>query len=105
MDPHSSVTEHDHDHVRALLNQLFAALDKLLGAPKPAAGTRPHITESEQQFLRLLCHPKGYRLKEIAHITGRSVSTLRTYQERIAERHGIKGQAALGAWAVRNGLV
>ncbi|HQW04785.1 MAG TPA: hypothetical protein PLN12_02740 [Flavobacteriales bacterium] len=43
-------------------------------------------------------------LEEIASIMGCGISTLRTYRDRIAERHGVKGKGALIAWAIANGL-
>jgi len=43
-------------------------------------------------------------LEEIAAIMGCHLSTLRTYRERIAKRHGITGKSALISWAFANGL-
>ncbi|MBL7945178.1 MAG: helix-turn-helix transcriptional regulator [Flavobacteriales bacterium] len=71
-------------------------------APVPAAG-RPPICKAWQQFLRLLCDPRGYSYKEIAAKQGVHPSTLRTYRERISKRFGVRGKAALVAWAVKNG--
>lgn len=73
-----------------------------LPAPEPAP-ERPRICKAWQQFLPLLCDPKGYSYKEIARIMKVHTSTLRTYRERIAKRFGVHGKAALVAWAVKNG--
>ena len=63
----------------------------------------PRPPDRTLEFLRLLCRPEGYTLKEVAQRMGCSVSTLREYQKRIAKRYGVRGKAALVAWAVRNG--
>lgn len=101
-------------HVLHLSAQLQEALQRLAvrhapteaPAPEPAPATapeRPHICKGWQKFLPLLCDPKGYSYKEIAAKLGLHTSTLRTYRERIAERYGVRGKAALVAWAVKNG--
>ena len=57
-----------------------------------------------RQFLTLRCHPEGYGYKEIAAIMKCTTHSLRTYCDRITERHGIKGKGAFSAWAFANGL-
>lgn len=108
MDQHTESVTHPHyEGIKELWAQFQAAVNALLTGAAPATPPppteRPHVTRAEQAFLRLLCHPNGYGIKEIAAKLGRSVYTLREYQRRIAKRHGIKGKSALVAWALRNG--
>ena len=106
------LTSDDRDLVLQLVGQLHALLAHLgLGTPPAdpaAAQPEPAAVDLSRrmlEFLTLLCHPKGYRYKEIAAIMKCSTHTLRTYRDRITERHGIRGKGAFIAWAITNGLV
>ncbi len=97
-------------HVYHQLCALKQALDQLgLGAAAPLQPPPPlppalRLSKRQRQFLKLLCDPKGYTYKEIAHHMACHTSTLRTYRERIAEQHGIVGKTNLLRWALENGL-
>lgn len=106
--PHLPAHEAWH-HVYHQLCALKQALDRLgLGAAAPTEPPPPppalHLSKRQRQFLKLLCDPKGYTYKEIAHRMDCHPSTLRTYRERIAEQHGIAGKTNLLRWALQNGL-
>jgi len=97
-------------HVYHQLCALKQALDHLgLGAAAPPQPPPPpppalRLSKRQRQFLKLLCDPKGYTYKEIAHRMGCHPSTLRTHRERIAENYGVSGKTSLLRWALENGL-
>ncbi|HRO99439.1 MAG TPA: helix-turn-helix transcriptional regulator [Flavobacteriales bacterium] len=107
--PHLPAHEAWH-HVYHQLCALKQALDQLgLGAaaptePPPSLPPALRLSKRQRQFLKLLCDPKGYTYKEIAHRMNCHPSTLRTYRERIARQHGIAGKTNLLRWALQNGL-
>ena len=105
-------TRDDRQHVLQLASELMAAVQRLTGTPErppqeAAVPPEPAIKLPKRclEFLRLLCDPKGYTYKEIAAKMNCHTSTLRTYRERIAKKHGIKGKGNLIRWAVGKGLV
>lgn len=70
----------------------------------PAAEPPPKLSNKMRQLLKLMCHPAGYTLKEIAEKMGWKLSTLRTYCARLEKRIGVKGKAAIVGWAVKMGF-
>ena len=74
-------------------------------APAAMPGHMQHrLGAGTRNYLRLLCHPARYSYKEMAGLLHCQVSTLRTYYDRLTNRHGLKGRGALRQWAREHGL-
>jgi len=69
------------------------------------SGTAPHATLSdrEDQIFRLLA--SGKTVSDAAERLSLSVKTVSTYRTRILEKMGMKNNAELTYYAIRNGLV
>jgi DNA-binding NarL/FixJ family response regulator len=67
-----------------------------------AAG--PDLTQRERQVLRLLCHPHGYTLAEVAARMGIALSTVQYHRNRIYAKLQVRNRAALVHAARAHGL-
>jgi DNA-binding NarL/FixJ family response regulator len=85
---------------QAKLKQLLPEFFPEAPAPIPP----PKVSDKMRKVLKLLCHPAGYTLQEIADKMGWELCTLRTYLSRFEKRIGVKGKAAIVGWAVKMGL-
>lgn len=101
---------HTLDALQRLL-ALFAEFQEKLKQQFPelfpeasAAIPPPKVSDKMRKVLKLMCHPAGYTLKEIAEKMGWKLSTLRTCLGRLEKRIGVKGKAAIVGWAVKVGL-
>ncbi len=95
---------HQLAELKLALEQLGLGQQPLAPPPPPPPNAHLRLSKRKRQFLKLLCDPRGYTYKEIAHRMNCHTSTLRTYRERIAKQHGIVGKTNLLRWALENGL-
>ncbi|HEU5424768.1 MAG TPA: response regulator transcription factor [Nitrolancea sp.] len=71
--------------------------------PSPSAETDQQPSEREAQVLRLIA--LGYTTRQIADELALSVRTIETYKQRLVEKLGLRGRAALVSYALEHGLL
>ncbi len=71
--------------------------------PSPPAMPGELLSKRERQVLR--CLALGMTSQEISKALAIGVRTVETYKERLSEKLGIKGRAALVRYAIENGLL
>lgn len=82
--------------------EIAAALIDNLHAPQHAAA---HEKLSDREFQTLKLIASGKRLAEIAEVLALSPKTVSVYRARILEKMGMRNNAELTHYAIRNGLV
>jgi DNA-binding NarL/FixJ family response regulator len=95
---------HEVDGGRRYVSHL---IQKRLGAEIPAFLRQPKrisgdLTSRQREVLQLVA--EGRARKEIAEILGVSVKTVEFHKQKITEKLGIHTDAALTAYAIRNGI-
>lgn len=100
--------------------ELVHAIQKILGGGKYVSkavseklvhnlgkenGTLPHETLSDRELQVLCMFALGKINKEVANELSLSVKTVSTYRARILEKMGMKTNAELARYAIKNGLV
>jgi DNA-binding NarL/FixJ family response regulator len=95
---------HDVDSGRRYIS---SAIQKRLGAETPAFLRRSKslsadLTSRQREVLQLVA--EGRARKEIAQILGVSVKTVEFHKQKIAEKLGLHTDAALTAYAIRQGI-
>ena len=80
-------------------------LERLALGLHPDVDQQPHelLSDREDQVLRMI--GSGQTVSEIAAVLGLSVKTVSTYRARVLEKMGMRTNAELTHYAVRNGLV
>lgn len=82
--------------------EIAQALVDNLQAPQQAA---PHERLSDREFQTLKLIASGKRLADIAEALALSPKTVSVYRARILEKMGLRNNAELTHYAIRNGLV
>jgi DNA-binding NarL/FixJ family response regulator len=95
---------HDVDSGRRYIS---TAIQERLGTETPAFLRRPKklsadLTSRQREVLQLVA--EGRARKEIAQILGVSVKTVEFHKQKITEKLGLHTDAALTAYAIRNGI-
>lgn len=81
---------------------LPAAVGRALRHPDPTVNEDPGLTDQEWRVLRLLC--SDHAPADIARTLNVSRSTVSTHLRNIRDKLGVDTNAAIAAWAERNGL-
>jgi DNA-binding NarL/FixJ family response regulator len=71
--------------------------------PGPPAASVEQLSKRERQVLR--CLALGMTSQQISEALAIGVRTVETYKERLAEKLGLKGRAALVRYAIESGLL
>jgi DNA-binding NarL/FixJ family response regulator len=79
--------------------------EKLAFDLQPDSGGMPHEALSDREFEVLRLIASGKTVGEVANVLSLSESTISTYRARILEKMGMKTNAELTYYAIRNNLV
>jgi two-component system invasion response regulator UvrY len=79
--------------------------EKLIFEQTPEQGIRPHEKLSEREFQVLCLLARGISVTEIGNELCISNKTVSTYRSRILEKMGLKKNAELTLYAIKNGII
>jgi DNA-binding NarL/FixJ family response regulator len=79
--------------------------EKLVFDLEPGAGGALHEALSDREFEVLRLIASGKTVSEVANVLSLSESTISTYRSRILEKMGMKTNAELTYYGIRNNLV
>jgi len=79
--------------------------EKLVSRLETGADAAPHDALSDREFQVMQLIASGKRVTEIAEVLTLSDKTISTYRTRILEKMGMKTNAALTRYVIRNGLL